>query len=161
MSAPYKELIAGETFIRAALNAPHELLCDRLHAAVSAHLPANSALRLLPRRTPLTLSPGVEICPDLALVSSVPAQLYLAAEVLQPGDHHPDTVLKKQLYSDSRVPRLWIVDSRYQNTEVYGTGEFGFRLETILAGRETLTDSALTGLALSMTDLFAKADKPV
>jgi len=156
MPAPYKELIDGETFIRAALNAPHELLCDRLHAAVTTHLPANSTLRLLPRRSSLTLRAGVEICPDLALVRGATSQLYLAAEVLQPGDHHPDTVLKKQLYADARVPRLWIVDSRYQNTEVYGSGDFGFRLETILAGRETLADSALTGLALSMNALFAK-----
>ncbi len=161
MPSPYKELLSGETFIRAALNAPHELLCDRLHAAVAAHLPANSALRLLPRRTPLTLRDGVEICPDLALVRGPSSQLYLAAEVLQPGDHHPDTVLKKQLYADARTPRLWIVDSRYQNTEVYGSGEFGFRLDAILAGRDTLADPALTGLALSMTDLFAKASKPV
>ena len=157
MTAPYKELIAGDTFIRAAPNAPHELLCDRLHAAVTAHLPSNSSLRLLPRRTSITLREGAEICPDLALVRGPTSLLYLAAEVLQPGDHHPDTVLKKELYSDARTLRLWIVDSRYHNTEVYGSGEFGFRLQTILAGRETLTDPAVTGLALSMNDLFAKA----
>ena len=159
MSAPYKELIDGETFIRAELNAPHEILCDRLHAWVSAHLPANSALRLLPRRTSVTLRPNVEICPDLTLVRGATSRLYLAAEVLQPGDHHLDTVLKKQLYSDSRVPRLWIVDSRYQNTEVYGSGKLGFRLETILAGHEMLADIALPGLAAPMHDLFAKVFK--
>ena len=156
MSDPYKELIAGETFIRAGLNAPHERLCDRLHDWVAAYLPSNSALKLLPRRSPVTLSAGTEICPDLALVRKSTSRLYLAAEVLQPGDHHPDTVLKKQLYSDALTPRLWIVDSRYQNTEVYGSGEFGFRLETILAGREMLTDVSLPGLAAPMHDLFAK-----
>ena len=161
MSDPYKELIAGETFIRAALNIPHEVLCDRLHSRVAAHLPANSALKLLPRRSPVTLHAGTEICPDLALVHGSTSQLYLAAEVLQPGDHHLDTVLKKQIYSDCRVPRLWIVDSRYQNTEIYGSGEFGFRLETILAGREILADIALPGLAATMHDLFAKASKPI
>ena len=156
MPGPYKELLSGETYIRSALSKPHELLCDRLHAAVAAHLPANSALRLLRRRAAISLCDGVGVRPDLALVRSPSAQLYLAVEVLLPGDHHPDTVLKKQLYADARLPRLWIVDSRYQNTEIYGTGEFGFRLEAILAGRETLTDPALTGLALSMNALFEK-----
>lgn len=156
MSDPYKELIAGETFIRGPLNAPHELLCARLHAWVASVLPANSALRLLPRRTALTLRAGTEVCPDLALVRRDSAQLYLAAEVLQPGDHHPDTVLKKQLYSDCRIPRLWIVDSRYQNVEVYATGAVGFRLESILATNESLSDDALRGGVYPLADIFAR-----
>lgn len=157
MSDPYHELIDGETFIRGPLNAPHEILCDRLHAWVAAHLPANSAFKLLPRRTRVTLRPGTDICPDLALVRRDDAQLYLAAEVLQPGDHHPDTVLKKQIYSDCRAPRLWIVDSRYQNVEVYGTAAVGFRLEAILASTDSLADSALSGAACTVGDLFARA----
>ena len=157
MSDPYQELIDGETFIRGPLNAPHELQCDRLHAWVSAHLPANSAFKLLPRRTPVTLRPGTDICPDLALVRRADSQLYLAAEVLQPGDHHPDTVLKKQIYSDCRAPRLWIVDSRYQNVEVYGTTAIGFRLESILASNHSLADAALSGASLAVADLFARS----
>ena len=157
MPDPYQELIDGETFIRGPLNAPHELLCDRLHAWVAAHLPANSAFKLLPRRTTITLRAGTDICPDLALVRRADSQLYLAAEVLQPGDHHPDTVLKKQIYSDCRTPRLWIVDSRYQNVEVYGTTPVGFRLESILASNHTLTDAALSGTACAVSDLFARA----
>jgi Uma2 family endonuclease len=156
MPDPYEELIDGETFIRGPLNAPHELLCDRLHSWVSGHLPANSALKLLPRRTVLTLRAGTDICPDLALVRRDNNELYLAAEVLQPGDHHPDTVLKKQLYSDCRVPRLWVVDSRYQNVEVYATGGIGFRLDTILAVNDSLTDAALSGGAYAIDDIFSR-----
>ncbi|HEY8931716.1 MAG TPA: Uma2 family endonuclease [Rariglobus sp.] len=156
MSDPYQELIDGETFIRGPLNAPHELLCDRLHAWVAAHLPANSALKLLPRRARVTLRPGTDVCPDLALVRRDGSQLYLATEVLQPGDHHPDTVLKKQIYSDCLAPRLWIVDSRYQNVEVYGTTAVGFRLESILASNDTLTEPALGGVTYAVPDLFAR-----
>ena len=70
---------------------------------------------------------------------------------------HPDTVLKKQIYSDCRAPRLWIVDSRYQNVEVYGTGAVGFRLESILASNHALSDAALSGASLAVADLFARA----
>jgi Uma2 family endonuclease len=156
MPDPYQELIDGETFLRGPLNGPHEVLCDRLHSWVSSHLPANSALKLLPRRTTLTLRAGTDICPDLALVRRDNNELYLAAEVLQPGDHHPDTVLKKQLYSDCRVPRLWVVDSRYQNVEVYTTSGIGFRLDTILAINDSLTDAALSGGAYGIAEIFAR-----
>jgi Uma2 family endonuclease len=157
MPEPYQELIDGESFMRGPLNGPHELLCDRLHAWVTLHLPVNSALKLLPRRTTVTLRPGTDICPDLALVRRDNGQLYLAAEVLQPGDHHPDTVLKKQIYSDCRVPRLWIVDSRYQNIEVYTTTTpAGFRLESILASNGTLTDACVGGIAYPVAEIFAR-----
>ena len=156
MSDPYQELIDGESFLRGPLNAPHELLCDRLHAWVARHLPVNSVLKLLPRRTTVTLRPGTDICPDLALVRRDNGDLYLAAEVLQPGDHHPDTVLKKQVYSDCRAPRLWIVDSRYQNVELYGTTAAGFRLEWILSSHEALTDAALSGANYPVADIFAR-----
>lgn len=156
MPEPYQELIDGETFIRGPLNGPHELLCDRLHDWVASHLPVNSALRLLPRRAIVKLRAGTDICPDLALVRRDNNELYLAAEVLQPGDHHPDTVLKKQLYSDCRVPRLWVVDSRYQNVEVYTTGAVGFRLDSILAVNDSLTDAALSGAMFTLADIFAR-----
>ena len=156
MPHPYEELLAGEAHVRASPMTPHELLCNRLHAWVRAALPANSALELLPRRTPVDLRADLRPCPDLALVQAGSGQLYLAVEVLQPGDHHRDTVLKKQLYMECRVPRLWIVDSRYHNVEVYVAGELGVRLEAILANQEQLTETALPGFAHAMYALFAK-----
>ncbi len=111
---------------------------------------------LPPRRTPLELRPGCRVAPDLALTRAADGWLCLAVEVIQPGDHHRDTVVKKQLYMDCRLPRLWIVDSRYHNVEIYGTGEFGFRLETILANHHPLTDPDLPGFSRTMDELFAK-----
>ena len=156
MPHPYEELLAGEPHHRAQPAGPHELLCNRLHAWVRAALPANSALELLPRRTALELDANNRVCPDLALRQKIGEQLYLAAEVLQPGDHHRDTVLKKEIYLTQRLPRFWIVDSRYHNVEIYGTGEFGFRLERILAGQDPLTEPVLPDLSRTMDELFAK-----
>ena len=113
-----EELISGEPHLRPAPAAPHELLCNRLHAWVRAALPLNSALCLPPRRTPFALCTGDRVCPDLALTHADDGRLYLAVEVLQPGDHHCDTVVKKELYLEQLLPRLWIVDSRYHNVEV-------------------------------------------
>jgi Uma2 family endonuclease len=82
-------------------------------------------------------------------------QLYLVAEVLQPGDHHVDTVDKKQVWNDGRLPRLWMIDPRYLNVEVYGCNETGFGLLQILANHHPLTDPHLPGFHYSMPELFA------
>ncbi len=80
----------------------------------------------------------------------------IEGEVLLPGDHHHDTFVKKQLWPDLRLPRLWMVDPRYLNVEVYGRGEYGFTLTDILANHHPLTDPELPGLGCSMDELFAR-----
>ena len=158
MSEAYEEVIQRESFCRRPPTAAHELLVGRLHALVAAAIPLNSALHLLAPRTELLLGEHCALRPDLAVVRTDPggtAQLYLVSEVLLPGDHHADTVIKKQLWADSRLPRLWMVDPRYLNVEVYGLGEFGFTLIDILAHHHPLTDPHLPGMSCTMDDLFA------
>jgi Uma2 family endonuclease len=75
-------------------------------------------------------------------------------------DHRPDTVTKKELYELARLPRLWMVDPRYDNVEVYHATEYGLRLQEILAGAETLTEKLLPEFAISMIALFAPAANP-
>jgi Uma2 family endonuclease len=159
MSEAYEELLQGEPIQRRTPSSEHELLVTRLHALVAGALPLNSALRLLPPRSELLLAEHSVLRPDLAVIrtdvaATGAAQLYLVAEVLLPGDHHVDTVVKKQLWSDIRLPRLWMVDPRYLNVEVYGLGEYGFTLIDILANRHPLTDSHLPGLECPMDRLF-------
>jgi len=159
----YEEVIDGEVQPRRAPSAEHELLVNRLHDLVGATLSPNSALRLLPPRSGLRLSEAVTLRPDLAVVR-LPAevetggtpQLYLVAEVLLAGDHHLDTVVKKQMWSDLKLPRLWMIDPRFLNVEVYGCGEYGFTLLQILANRDRLTDPFFTGLSCTMHELFAE-----
>jgi Uma2 family endonuclease len=163
MSDAYEEVIQAEPFYRRPPSIAHEILVDRLHRLVGAALPLNSTLQLLPPRTALVLAEHTAIRPDLTVIRVPPgaeidhaAQLYLVAEVLLPGDHHVDTVVKKQLWADAKLPRLWMVDPRYLNVEVYGCGEYGFTLGDILANRHALTDPHLPGLSCPMDELFAK-----
>lgn len=160
MSEAYEEMIQGEAVHRRPPSSDHELLVARLHELVALSLPLNSALSLLPPRTELQLNDRTLLRPDLAIVRDDPgltgvAQLHLVAEVLLPGDHHVDTVIKKQLWADLRLPRLWMVDPRYLNVEVYGCGDYGFTLFDILANRHPLTDPHLPGLSCTMDELFA------
>jgi Uma2 family endonuclease len=102
------------------------------------------------------LGVGIVLCPDLAVVMRVNGRLWLAAEVIQAGDHQPDTVLKKSLYEDLRIPRLWIVDPRYDNVEVYHATAYGLMLKGILASRETLNEPVLAGFSYSIRELFTE-----
>ncbi len=163
MSDAYEEIINGQRIHRRPPSKYHEVLVARLHRLVEEFLPLNSTLRLLPPRATLDLEGQSLLRPDLALIrvepsteaAPRPVKLYLVAEVLDPGDHHCDTVVKKQLWTDGRLPRLWMVDPRYLNVEIYGCVEHGFSLIDILANQQTLTDPYLPGLNCSMHELFA------
>ena len=157
MSEPYEETIDGSVLPRRAPGLEHERLVADLHALVSAALPPNSALQLLRPRTGLRLADDCLLRPDLVAVRADAvgvATPYLVAEVLLPGDHHLDTFVKKHLWSDLRLPRLWMVDPRYLNIEVYGCGEYGFTLQDILANHHPLTDPHLPGLVCPIEEFF-------
>ena len=155
MSEPYEEILSGEVWLRLPPNRRHETICLRLHALVAPCAAANRSIRLLPPRTLIEVRTGTMLRPDLALMNSATGRLWLAAEIVSSNDHRADTVIKKALYEEVALPRLWMVDPRYDNVETYETGQFGLTLKGILAGQEILTETALPGFRVAMTDLFA------
>lgn len=154
MSDPYEEIIEGETLLRYPPGARHEQICERLHAVVAASLATVATTRLLACRSIVQLTPGTVVRPDLALVTAANGKLWLAVEVISSDDHRPDTVTKKQIYEELNIPRLWMVDSRYDNVEVYHGSQYGLMLKGILANRETLTEQLLPELRLTIAELF-------
>ena len=155
MSAAYEEIIKGETLLRAAPGPRHENICGRLHARIASALEGNSTTRLLAPRSVVQLTPGVVLRPDLALVTAATGKLWLAAEIVNSHDHRLDTVLKKTIYDDCKLPRLWMVDPRYDNVEFYHGTPYGLALKAILAGREPLAEALLPNFDLTVAELFA------
>jgi Uma2 family endonuclease len=151
----YEEIINGETLLRAAPGARHERICAVLHAAIGASLGENSAAKLLEPRSIVQLSPGTMLRPDLALVSAATGKLYMAAEIISSDDHRTDTVVKKALYEDTNIPRLWMIDPRYDNVEIYEGTAYGLALRGIIASRELIQDAVLPQLQLTVARLFA------
>src|SRR6185369_11557506 len=131
MSAPYKETLEGEDVLRAAPGPRHELICGRLHAVVHASVANSAAMKLLAPRTQVQLGRGTAVCPDLALVTAATGKLWLAAEIVNSDDHRTDTVVKKEIYEQARLPRLWMIDPRYDNVEIYHGSEYGLMLKGI------------------------------
>lgn len=155
MSEPYEEIFAGEVTVRLPPGRRHEVICSRLHAVVKATVANIASTRLLEPRMAVTMAHGSRLCPDLALVTAATNKLWLAAEIVSSEDHHNDTVIKKELYETNKVPRLWMIDPRYGNVEVYHATPYGLALKSILAGREVLSEDLLPEFALVVAELFA------
>jgi Uma2 family endonuclease len=158
LSLDYEEIIEGVSVLRRRAAGRHEEVCAALHAAFAGALAGYAVARLLEPRSVVQLTPGTLLRPDLALVTTATGKLWLAAEVISSTDHRWDTVTKKELYENFAVPRLWMVDPRYDNVEVYHGTPHGLALQRILAGSEVLTEKLLPALQLQVAELFAAAD---
>lgn len=156
MSRPYEEILEGATLPRSAPGGRHEEICTRLHREMSASINGMNTIKLLAPRTQVMLSRASAFCPDLALVMAATNKLFLAVEVINREDHRPDTVTKKEIYEQCRVPRLWMVDPRYDNVEVYHSFEFGLKLQGILAGSEILQEKLVPQFQFVIKELFAQ-----
>ncbi|HEY3862344.1 MAG TPA: Uma2 family endonuclease [Verrucomicrobiae bacterium] len=155
MSLSYEEIVQGETLMRSPPGPRHEKICARLHARIGGLLAPNAVSRLLSPRSIVEISAGTMLRPDLALVTAATGKLWLAVEIIDSEDHHTDTVLKKDIYEDYNVARLWMVDPRYDNVEMYHGLPVGLALRGILAGKERLAEPLLPGFDMAVSDLFS------
>jgi Uma2 family endonuclease len=154
MSDPYEEIIGGKRIERAVPGTRHELICMRLHQQVQAALAHLTSTQLLAPRSEVKLAHNTTVRPDLALITTASDKLWLAAEIVSTDDHRVDTVIKKQMYEELKLPRLWMIDPRYDNVEIYHSTEYGLSLKSILAGREVLTEKLLPEFQFAIADLF-------
>ena len=159
MSGPYEEILDGGSLPRSAPGLRHEAICDRLHALMTASVANLAAIRLLAAREQVRITRKTTLCPDLALVTAVTGKLWLAAEIISRDDHRNDTVVKKEIYETIRVPRLWMVDPRYDNVEIYHSTEWGLALKGILAGSEVLAEALIPEFQIVIAELFATQPK--
>ncbi len=155
MSQAYEEIVSGESIWRSPPDARHEEICLRLHEQVGQIVAGLSSTRLLSPRSVVRIAPGSMVRPDLALVTSATGKLWLAAEIVNAQDHRADTVVKKLVYEEVNLPRLWMIDPRYDNVEVYHGSSYGLVLKRILANLENLEDTLLPGFGISAKELFA------
>jgi Uma2 family endonuclease len=154
MSSPYEELLQGSPLLRVPPGARHEQICMRLHRCVYASVANLTSTALLAARSAIRVFPDTIVRPDLALMTVPGSKLWLVAEIVSSDDHAPDTVVKKQIYEELRLPRLWMIDPRYDNVEVYHASQYGMVLKSILAGSEILSEKLLPEFQISIAELF-------
>lgn len=156
MSEPYEEIIEGESYVRKPPGVRHELIRGRLQARLVECLGRLATARVLSPRSVVQLSPGTMVRPDLTVVASANHRPLLAIEVIDAADHRMDTVTKKDVYETRNIPRLWMVDPRYDNVEVYHGSQYGLRLKGILAGSDRLEEALLPEFAYVIRELFSE-----
>ena len=158
MSLPYEEILDGTPLVRQAPGPRHELICSRLHRCLHASVANLTSTRLLSPRSQIRISANLTLRPDLALIATATGRLWLAAEVISSDDHRTDTVVKKQIYEEIKLPRLWMIDPRYDNVEVYHSTTYGLTLKSILAGSEVLVEKLLPEFQITVSELFQSAE---
>jgi Uma2 family endonuclease len=85
---------------------------------------------------------------DVFLIEGAPI---LAVEVLSPSDTHEGVVENLELYLESGVAVVWIVDPDLRNVTVYRPGQ----IETLFAASQELAgDPELPGFRVRVSDLF-------
>ena len=159
MSANYTETLEGSRLLRPAPGPRHEAILTRLHEYVRSSVADLKSTLLLNPRAEIQIARGTTLCPDLSLVTVATGKLWLAAEVVSPDDHRPDTFIKKQFYDAMKLPRLWMIDPRYDYVEVYHGTPYGLSLKGILAGHEILSETLLPEFQISMVELFGSHAK--
>ena len=154
MSSSYEELLQGTPTARVSPGTRHEQILERLHRCVHASVANLTSTALVAARSAVRVAPDSILRPDLALMTVPGSRLWLAAEIVNSEDHAPDTVIKKQIYEEIKIPRLWMLDPRYDNVEVYHASPYGMMLKGILAGSELLTEKLLPEFQISVEELF-------
>ena len=89
--------------------------------------------------------------PDSAFLIDGPP--VLAVEILSPSDKHEDVVEKLQLYLESGVAVVWIVDPDLRHVTVYRPGKDEVHFA---ASQELVGDPELPGFRVKVADLIAR-----
>lgn len=153
MSEAYEEIVGGEVWLRSPPSPKHEQVCQKLHQIVRKALEGIEDLQILPPRSIIEIQAGTLLRPDLVVIDKH-GKPVLIAEVIYPGDHRTDTVIKKNIYEESGIARLWMIDLRYECIEMYENTPFGLALRCSLAGMERVQDSQWPHLNFFVAQLF-------
>jgi Uma2 family endonuclease len=156
------ELLEGVIVEMTPQGRPHALVVSRLGESFTDARRPDCRVRV---QLPLSLEGDSEPEPDLAVVTrqeeeTAPVHPRSALLVVEVADEslRRDRLLKGRIYARARVPEYWVVNVTGQSVEVYSEPDADagrYRAMRTLGVGETLSSSALPGLALPVAALFA------
>jgi Uma2 family endonuclease len=160
-----RELIDGELFVMPSPRLDHQEIVGRLHLLLAPLVRSNQLGRLYLGPSDVVFDPSNVCIPDLVFVTSKRLEILTPANIQGPpdlvievlSDARHDRVRKRAIYERYRVAEYWIVDPTSDWVEVYrltDAGRYGKPL--ILQPGETLSSPVLPGLALNVSELFAR-----
>jgi Uma2 family endonuclease len=155
------ETVHGELLVTPAPRPWHQVVVQRLTAALDRHLAANLVGQLF--ASPADISWGADslVQPDVFVVDLAEARtldwsrmqhLLLAIEVLSPSTARADRFTKRRLYQEVGIPTYWVVDPDGRQVEVWAQDAAFPTLE-----RERLTwrpEGTGEAFVLELSELF-------
>lgn len=159
-----REIIDGELIVTAAPYVRHQRVLRELVGIFWTHLKAQGGGEMLFAPADVVFSEINIVEPDLLFVPDDRQEILteknlqgapaLVVEVV--SDTRMDRVRKRDLYERFGVPEYWIVDPEADRVEIYRLAGDGYAKPEILEPGETLTYERLPGLAIDLTQLFAR-----
>jgi len=156
------ETVHGELLVTPAPRLVHQLVVQRVAAALDRYLAAHRVGQVLPSPADISWGSDILVQPDVFVADLAEARtldwsrvqhLLLAIEVLSPTTARADRFTKRRLYQEVGVPAYWILDAELRQAEVWTPGPTFPVIE-----RERLTwrpVGAGEPFVLELSDLFA------
>ena len=122
------ETVRGELLVTPAPRLLHQLVVQRVAAALDRYLTGHRVGQLLASPADISWGPDILVQPDLFVADLAEVRtldwsrvqhLLLAVEVLSPTTARADRFTKRRLYQEFGVPVYWIVDADARQAEVW------------------------------------------
>lgn len=159
------ELIAGVLYMTPPPEYMHDNVVTRLIRLLTTYLiTSRDPGKLYVPRAAIWTGPHTYLEPDLFYLSAETESRLdpehrdtadLVVEVISPGSAIYDRNTKADTYGALGVKELWLVDIASQTVEVRYRGDGGFGKTKIFGRGEGVESSVLSGLILSVDELFA------
>ena len=167
------ELIRGQVFkMSPAPNLKHQQVSGRLFNEIYNYLkgkpcevfsaPFDVRLPVMTKKKPEEITTVVQ--PDICIVCDE-AKLDergccgtpdLVIEILSPGNSKKEVRIKHELYEEAGVKEYWVVYPTEESIAVFHLNNKGrYNGAHLYASGDTITSTAVTGLAISVTDVFS------
>ncbi|MBF0336656.1 MAG: Uma2 family endonuclease [Nitrospirae bacterium] len=78
----------------------------------------------------------------------------MVCEIVSKGSHGKDTVTKKKIYEDFRVPEYWIVIPELETIEVFTIEGDAYELFSLAEGEGVVRSRVIEGLEFDVKDVF-------
>jgi len=120
------EVVYGELLVTPSPRLLHQLVVQRLTAALDGYLRAHRVGQVLASPADISWAEDVLVQPDVFVVELEEARtldwdkvrhLLLAIEVLSPSSTRADRFTKRRLYQQVGVPLYWVVDADARQVE--------------------------------------------
>lgn len=158
------QLVGGEFFMTPAPKTYHQDVSRNLEFILQNFVVKYNLGKIYYAPTDVFLSDEDVVQPDILFISKQRRHIIkkayikgapdLVVEILSETTKKLDLHVKRTLYAKYGVKEYWIVDPDKKKVEILHLGKRGYERGEIYKRGETLTSSVLTGLRISVSDIF-------